>query len=317
MRRIRLKLAWCAWLGLITWAMVTGFRLLFCGQDDTKRIVNFFSMDRDLFLNLHQYQFILNADVVDVDVVTVVHSNPSHLTRRTEIRKTFGSVRYFKGVTSATVFMLGLVTNQHLQQQLQEEASTYGDMVQGNFIDHYQNVTHKHVMAMHWVGGHCNRAKVIVKMDDDVMVNPYNLVNYIKTTMLPNNTIHCSVRTKGIPERRKGEIGYIPIEHYPFPVLPDHCTAFAYITTPHAYRKLCEASRDSRYLRNDGVYATGVLALQAHVRRRHMGDKYIVSRCRAKENRQHVFNDAIFVLNKEGQCGDFSELWRHIQRNKH
>ncbi|XP_046561809.1 lactosylceramide 1,3-N-acetyl-beta-D-glucosaminyltransferase-like isoform X2 [Haliotis rubra] len=321
MRRIRLKLTWCAWMSFITflalWVMVTEFRLLFSGRDDSRRIVNFFSMDRDRFVNLHEYQFILNTGVIDVDVVTVVDSMPSHVSRRSEIRKTFGSVRYFKGVSSATVFVLGLATNHDLQRQLQQEADTYGDMIQGNFIDDDQNMTHKHVMAMYWVQGHCKRAKVIVKINDDVIVNPYNLVNYIKTTTLPNNTILCKVRTKGIPERRKGKSGYIPIEHYPFPVLPDHCPGFAYITTPHAYRTLCRASRDSRYLHNDAVYATGVLALQAHVRRHHMGDKYIVSGCGEEENIQSMLKDAIFVSSEKGQCRDIHELWPRMKRTNH
>ncbi|XP_067661365.1 lactosylceramide 1,3-N-acetyl-beta-D-glucosaminyltransferase-like isoform X2 [Haliotis asinina] len=319
MRRIRLKLTWCAWMVFITflvlWVMVTELRLLFSERDDSRRIVNFFSMDRDSFVNLHEFHFVLNTGVVDVDIVTMVNSRPSHVSRRSKIRKTFGSVRYFRGVSSATFFVLGLATNHDLQRQLHEEADTYGDMIQGNFIDHDQNMTHKHVMTMYWVERHCKRAKVIVKINDDVIVNPYNLVNYLKTTKIPNNTILCKVRTKGIPERRKGKNGYIPIEHYPFPVLPDYCSGFAYITTPHAYRKLCQASRDSRYLRNDGVYATGVLALQANVRRHHMGDKYIVSDCGEEENIERVLKDAIFVSNEKGQCRYLHELWPRIRTN--
>ncbi len=59
----------------------------------------------------------------------------------------------------------------------------YGDLVQENFLDSYRNLTLKTLMGIRWASIYCANAKFIVKIDDDVVLNPYFLVNY-----LDNNT---------------------------------------------------------------------------------------------------------------------------------
>lgn len=47
--------------------------------------------------------------------------------------------------------MLGAVNNESLQNAINEESERYHDLVQGNFVDSYRNLTYKHVMGLKWI----------------------------------------------------------------------------------------------------------------------------------------------------------------------
>ncbi|XP_067661364.1 beta-1,3-galactosyltransferase 1-like isoform X1 [Haliotis asinina] len=278
-------------------------------------ILDFFVIQRNQYFNLHQYSFSINShqcESDDPEVLIIVHSKPDFFQKRMVIRETFGSENRVDGTSISVVFMLGRVTNHTLQVQLEQEAFSYGDMIQGNFIDHYKNMTHKHVMAMHWVGERCNNIKTIVKIDDDVIVNPFNLVYYLKRTTKHHNTIHGIVLNSEQPFRNPHAKYYIPYAQYPFDILPEYCPGFAYITTPDVYRKLYEVSRDIRYLNMDDVYVTGVLALKAGVNKVNI-DKVIFDCGRSKRNLSSL-SSYIFVLNEDGACKlDPHVLWSDVK----
>ena len=55
----------------------------------------------------------------------------------------------------------------HEQSYIKEEFDKYGDTVQGNFIDSYQNLTHKAVLGLRWLSQFCPEAAYAIKADDD------------------------------------------------------------------------------------------------------------------------------------------------------
>jgi hypothetical protein len=66
------------------------------------------------------------------------------------------------------------------QESIDNEQKRFGDLLQGNFIEAYRNLTYKHVMGLRWaVEGHCNNAKYIVKIDDDTVYDIFQIQNYI------------------------------------------------------------------------------------------------------------------------------------------
>lgn len=72
----------------------------------------------------------------------MVHSAPTNKQLRDTIRSTWGNVNGFK-----TVFLLGQVVSKDLQRDIDSEANSYGDLVQGSFMDAYRNMTLKHFMG--------------------------------------------------------------------------------------------------------------------------------------------------------------------------
>ena len=64
-------------------------------------------------------------------------------------------------------------------KEIKEENYLHGDLVQGNFIDSYRNLTHKGVMGLRSVTENCEQAQFIVKIDDDMCVNTFLVIENV------------------------------------------------------------------------------------------------------------------------------------------
>ena len=52
--------------------------------------------------------------------------------------------------------------------EIEKEAKTEGDLVQGDFMDSYHNLSYKNVMGKLWASTFCPQAEFVVKSDDDM-----------------------------------------------------------------------------------------------------------------------------------------------------
>lgn len=102
-------------------------------------------------------------------------------------------------------FLLGDTDSLEAQNQVMEESSKYGDVIQEGFLDTYNNLTLKSVMLLKWVRSHCRHARYIMKTDDDMFVNLPRLIGFLEedqakfrplqkhktpsTVSLPRNTL--------------------------------------------------------------------------------------------------------------------------------
>ena len=60
---------------------------------------------------------------------------------------------------------------------MKDEIDTYGDMLIGDYVDSFHNLTIKDAMMLQWVKSKC-RARYIFKGDDDVFVS--GIVQFFK-----------------------------------------------------------------------------------------------------------------------------------------
>ena len=61
----------------------------------------------------------------------------------------------------------------NVQLQIEVESQTYGDLVQGGFMDSYHNLSYKNLFGKMWVSEFCEQAEFVVKTDDDMYVDLY------------------------------------------------------------------------------------------------------------------------------------------------
>lgn len=82
-------------------------------------------------------------------IVIIVHTARDHFAERYAIRETWGSIKVYKGWIFHLVFLLGNDPASKLEfgDRLSEEAKQHGDIIMGNFIDSYRNLTYKHLMG--------------------------------------------------------------------------------------------------------------------------------------------------------------------------
>ena len=69
----------------------------------------------------------------------------------------------------------GATTEAGRQRRLEEESSKHGDLVQGDFLDTYHNLSYKAIMGNLWVAEFCSQAEFVVKTDDDMYVDLYEV----------------------------------------------------------------------------------------------------------------------------------------------
>ncbi|GFS04945.1 hexosyltransferase [Elysia marginata] len=198
-----------------------------------------------------------------VDYIIIVHSATAYFKRRQEIRETYGGRGVFGNVTQRVVFMLGSTTDTVTTRLIQQEALQHGDVVQGRFQDSYYNLTHKAVMGFRWVKDHCPQANLIVKIDDDVFVNTFKLVDEILPTYaMRKSHIACHLRKVGTSRIQRGksrwkvtEDEFKGHETYPF----NHCNGYFVILTADLVQPLLRAAWINPFFWIDDVYVFGVL----------------------------------------------------------
>ncbi|KAH8384276.1 hypothetical protein KR200_008012 [Drosophila serrata] len=207
----------------------------------------------------------------------LIHSAPNHFEKRSVMRETWGGFNSLQDSPLRLIFALGAVQNDSMQTSLVEEHSLYGDLLQGNFIDTYVNITYKHVMVLKWFNSHCNHAKLLMKIDDDIFVNTKilwdNLVEPVKATntildyivQQRDNVLFCSLNPNPLVIRSLKSKWHVSLDEYPDSHYPDFCPGFTVIYSPDVARKLYEEVQKSPYFRLDDVYITGIMSKRANI----------------------------------------------------
>jgi len=122
-------------------------------------------------VDLRSFQFTINNDICGQKAITIVSSAVPNKAARAAVRSTWASPDLHGG---ALVFLLGTpVAGARAQKLLEDESQEFGDIVQGNFLDTYRNLTYKNLMGKLWVASFCSQAELIVKTDDDAYVDLY------------------------------------------------------------------------------------------------------------------------------------------------
>lgn len=175
-------------------------------------------------IDLDNFAFTINSPVCEnekeIPVITVINSAPDNFDQRQAIRDTWanptGDLKH--------VFLLG-ETTEELFKTIFEEHQQYGDIVQGNFIDSYRNLTYKHVMGLKWANQYCPNAEFILKTDDDVFINIYQLKDLVRKRLSrENDSISCFVHDKLEIMRDVSSQWYVSKQEYAGTHYPATCS---------------------------------------------------------------------------------------------
>ncbi|XP_071099008.1 beta-1,3-galactosyltransferase 1-like [Haliotis cracherodii] len=280
------------------------------GTDMLPKIMAFFTMNasdhRDRYINLHQFVYSLNPSVcsnTSVFLILVIHSATGNAMKRELIRKTYGSVAKYKGRTLAHVFMLGTTNDDRVQNSIINESKLYGDIVQGNFPDIYTSLPRKHIMSMDWYLRHCN-SSYILKLDDDVFINPYRVVDFLTGGHLDQRTMYCTIITGCKPSRHSTNKCYISYKEYPFDIYPSYCLGYAYITTPGVWHLMHEVSKNSKSLHVDDVFVSTALAIKAGVQKVDFGKIIFDWRYHTEDLNEETLQKKAIVFDKKNKYGN-------------
>lgn len=121
------------------------------------------------------------ADALQVFIVVI--SAPGYFKKRHIVRQTWG--RHLDISKARVGFLVGKTKNRKIQSKIEEESHAYGDIIQVDIKDAYKSLPLKTVAYLSWVNKFCQKVPFILKIDDDVFINVYNLATILHS--LPPN----------------------------------------------------------------------------------------------------------------------------------
>ncbi|KAM5334847.1 UDP-GalNAc:beta-1,3-N-acetylgalactosaminyltransferase 1 [Glossophaga mutica] len=191
-------------------------------------------------------------------LVILVTSHPSDVKARQAVRVTWGEKKSWWGYEVLTFFLLGQQAEKEdkvLALSLEDEHLLYGDIIRQDFLDTYNNLTLKTIMAFRWVTEFCPNAKYVMKTDTDVFINTGNLVKYLlnlnqSEKFFTGYPLIDNYSYRGIIYQ-KHRISY---QEYPFKVYPPYCSGFGYIMSRDLVPKIYEMMSHVKPIKIEDVY---------------------------------------------------------------
>lgn len=208
------------------------------------------------------YPYIINQPLVcrnrNPFLLLMVPVAPGDIESRDAIRQTWGSKGLMPNVDILTMFYIGQPKEgltSYIQEDLKIESREHADIIQMGFQDSYHNLTIKTMMIMNWVSTHCQRASYVMKVDADIFVNVFYLVNHVLQIHPPRlEYITGSVISDGRPRRDRKSKWYLPEDIYPEDSFPPYVSGAGYVFSVDLARKISWASRFVRVIPLEDVY---------------------------------------------------------------
>ncbi|NXO71467.1 B3GL1 acetylgalactosaminyltransferase, partial [Phainopepla nitens] len=190
-------------------------------------------------------------------LVILVASSPGEVQARQAIRITWGSRDSWWGQRVLVLFLLGQDTRRGdgaAALSVEDESVLYGDIVRQDFLDTYDNLTLKTIMAFQWFSEFCSSARFFMKTDADVFINTPNLVRFLlrlnsSEDVFTGYPLIDNFAYRGFDKKRS-----ISHEEYPFRLYPPYCSGLGYILDGKLALRTYELMGHVRPLKFEDVY---------------------------------------------------------------
>ncbi len=169
-----------------------------------------------------------------------------------------------------------------LQEAVRFEHERYKDIVQGNYMDSYRNLTHKATAALKYVAENCPHVPYVLKTDDDVFVNVFSLARHLygKPTLQElsqrqgsengckarGHFLSCLVWYRMKVVRDPSSKWFVAEEDWEQEFFPPYCSGAAYVFSGLTAGALYNASKYTPFFWIDDLYITGILAMRLGIK---------------------------------------------------
>lgn len=194
--------------------------------------------------------------------LVIVSTSPNNADRRTMIRQTWGNLdrnRLPGDHHWKVVFMMGKAASVEMNQAIMSEYQRHGDLIIGNYKDHYRAIVTKVLMAFQWASK--IRCSYILKTDDDVYVDVPKLAEWLMKVRKNPTSFYGGVVYSGDVERDKSHRHYISREDLSLDYFPPFCKGFMFVLSWNLIPKMVDLSRHVTRIGPDDAYV-GLLAYQ-------------------------------------------------------
>ena len=199
--------------------------------------------------------------------IIYVHTAPKNIKKRYIIRSTWGNKHLFRNQRTAIIFLVGLPRNDVEKEVIDQEYKRYGDLVQGDFIEHYRNLTYKGILGLQFIVDHCSHVPYVIKSDDDVFANIFNIMQLTERQGSDQRFLMC-YRWSTMPIQRPGgdrKLRKWWLDNDLLPgrtIFPPYCAGLGWIFSTNIVKDLLDISKSTPFLWVDDVYISGVVMNQ-------------------------------------------------------
>ena len=152
------------------------------------------------------------------------------------------------------MFLVGKTRNPSLDEMIRQEAGNNEDIVFGDFIDSYRNLTRKMVLGVEWAALHC-QAQYVMKVDDDSFVAVLELTQLLEEyqrTQGHNKALYLGAALiNKEPFREEDNKFYVSEQEYPAKTFPPYASGAGYVFSGSLLAKLSNATKFVRLFPNE------------------------------------------------------------------
>ncbi|XP_005185586.1 beta-1,3-galactosyltransferase 5 [Musca domestica] len=224
-------------------------------------------------LNLTQFEYLIDNDLCErfkkeLTAIIIVTSYVGHDELRAAHRQAISQTKLAEMGMQRVFLLASIPLREHFitQSQIFNEQQRFGDLLQGNFKEAYRNLSYKHVMGLEWAAQRCERAKFIIKIDDDIIYDVFHLKRYLDSLELENleltksNEMLCGYVLDDKPViRNQANKWYVRPDEYHFNNFPSYLSGWLYVTNPRTALRLVNQAYNSPIFWIDDTWITGIL----------------------------------------------------------
>jgi len=225
--------------------------------------------DLDAALNDDYFTFVRlpnNSTCKNAQIAITVKSAVDHFEHRQAIRDSWASV---SNGDASIVFLLGQPSGESKEEILKtvhNEADKYEDIVMGQYIDSYTNLTVKALTGLAWRAAHCTQPEFTLSIDDDTYVDLDELLNRHLSRLPDADFVECSERTVVNGKVWREGRWAVPEDVYDAEKYPNYCNGPCYLMPKATSQQLFDVSKiTASDLQADDALITGVLRTKLEI----------------------------------------------------
>lgn len=174
-----------------------------------------------------------------------VFSTTNNFKRRMAVRRTWMQYGPVRSGMVAVRFFVGLHKNQMVNEELWNEAKTYGDIQLMPFVDYYSLITWK-TLAICLFGTEVVSAKFVMKTDDDAFVRVDEILASLNRINVSRGLLYGLINSDSHPHRSPDSKWYISPEEWPHDSYPPWAHGPGYVVSKDIAKAIYKRHREGQ-----------------------------------------------------------------------